>query len=653
MKKLLLSALACLSLGPVFAAVDTFVPANLPKANLTDMLQAEATAPDADFSPAREEAAQSYDIRFAGDVYTWAYLNKAKGITNEGFIYVPAQMATRLAGNKVTKLGTVLILNTASTKEGTIFVRESFYGENVTSSTVTFQTSTTSDRTGFEYEFEQPYEIKAGQGFYFGFSIPNCNNLLKIDYTIPIDQSEGGEFSGIAGYIPTTGSPYYVSLEGSGNLVCWAVTEGDVTELLNFGYITGFQAGSSACPIYKPTQTAAKMRLPVLNMGENVITSIDYEVGVNGVKTTGRYTGSIACKATTTALLTAPELPVGHNEITLTITGINDQPQNIELAPRAVIRNPAEGCLTRRMVVEEATGTWCGWCPRGIVGMDWASENLTDFIGIAVHGGDDLSVDSYDPFFNLTSSFPSCLINRDYQNSKDPTSAVLKTANSTFLKESIGSIEVEAVYDPEANVIQATSTTTFAVDVPQSPYRVAYVVLEDGLVDIQTNYYSPDYGQGLTLAGWDDAEPTVETTYKHTARDIFSFYGLENSLPAAITAGQPMTNTHTLSLENVEDPSKTSVVALLVETTTNTILTGAKVDFEQYAAVDAPMVEQGVVAVRPTKGGIAISGNYSTAAVYDAAGRRVAALNGSNAAALPAGIYVVVVDGVASKVAVR
>ena len=45
--------------------------------------------------------------------------------------------------------------------------------------------------------------------------------------------------------------------------------------------------------------------------------------------------------------------------------------------------------FVRRCVVEEYTGTWCGNCPRGIVGLSRLAEDFGDrFIGIAIHTGD-------------------------------------------------------------------------------------------------------------------------------------------------------------------------------------------------------------------------------------------------------------------------
>ena len=42
------------------------------------------------------------------------------------------------------------------------------------------------------------------------------------------------------------------------------------------------------------------------------------------------------------------------------------------------------------VVGEEGTGTWCGWCPRGSVAMNWMDEKYYGYWqGIAVHNNDD------------------------------------------------------------------------------------------------------------------------------------------------------------------------------------------------------------------------------------------------------------------------
>lgn len=70
---------------------------------------------------------------------------------------------------------------------------------------------------------------------------------------------------------------------------------------------------------------------------------------------------------------------------------------------------------TKYVVVEERTGTWCAWCPRGSVGMAHL-EQETEFIGIALHSGDPMEVQNYDLLISTFmdgGGFPGAMFDRD------------------------------------------------------------------------------------------------------------------------------------------------------------------------------------------------------------------------------------------------
>lgn len=73
---------------------------------------------------------------------------------------------------------------------------------------------------------------------------------------------------------------------------------------------------------------------------------------------------------------------------------------------------------TKRIVVEEATGMWCGYCPEGIVAMETLQERHPDnFIGVAVHVNDILSVPGYGDTMSFPAGAPTAWIDRrDYCN---------------------------------------------------------------------------------------------------------------------------------------------------------------------------------------------------------------------------------------------
>ena len=89
---------------------------------------------------------------------------------------------------------------------------------------------------------------------------------------------------------------------------------------------------------------------------------------------------------------------LGEVNVELTVgkpNGVEDNsPANNTLTTTLTVLDYAP---SRRVVGEEGTGTWCGWCVRGHVFMDYMDEKYPDtWIGIAVHNGDPMVVDDYD-----------------------------------------------------------------------------------------------------------------------------------------------------------------------------------------------------------------------------------------------------------------
>src|SRR5262245_58440398 len=71
---------------------------------------------------------------------------------------------------------------------------------------------------------------------------------------------------------------------------------------------------------------------------------------------------------------------------------------------------------TQKVVLEEFTGAWCGWCVDGHYKMEtMTTDNAGKFIGVCVHYGDGMQISSYASFYDPTynvSSFPSGMVNR-------------------------------------------------------------------------------------------------------------------------------------------------------------------------------------------------------------------------------------------------
>lgn len=226
----------------------------------------------------------------------------------------------------------------------------------------------------------------------------------------------------------------------------------------------------------------------------------------------------------------------------------------------------------QKVVMEEATGTWCGWCVRGIATIDVMKKKYPEhFIPIAVHN-DEMSPDeSYAPFFSGVSGYPSAQINRAKWSSVQPfdmnTSEDLAEAkvSSTARLSEDGIIEMDT-----------ESVFSFFHSAPEE-YRLAYVVVEDSVGPyMQANSYSspdsPDDPNNY-LNWWIHQESFVSTIYHDVARAIYDYDGIQGLLPQQIDAGEPVLTKYEMLLpSNVENPKNVRVVTLLLDANSGEIV---------------------------------------------------------------------------------
>ena len=332
----------------------------------------------------------------------------------------------------------------------------------------------------------------------------------------------------------------------------------------------------------------------VINYGERNVESFEYTLAFDG-----------RVMATETVTLQQPILrmdsrkmiipipshaTLSETELTFTITKVNGQPNeagtNYTNIPRITVTKAAK----RRVVVEEYTGMWCGYCPKGIVVIEHLAKTYPDdFIGIAVHGGR-----SYEPLLcrayiktanKEAKGYPTIRMNRkkgiyDYKGDNDLAD------EKNYGTEA--DVDVSAVWDAKKNDISVTCMTTFRINKPEAPYAIAFVLTEDGMKNAswaQANYISGNrsYAGISEELDWFVNAPSyiygLENNHVAiTAAGVDK--GIEGSITAPIEADKPQTYRHVFSniaqYRVVQDKSKMHVCALLINTKNGEIVNAAK-----------------------------------------------------------------------------
>ena len=253
----------------------------------------------------------------------------------------------------------------------------------------------------------------------------------------------------------------------------------------------------------------------------------------------------------------------------------------------------AKEVFVRKMVVEEGTGTWCGNCPRGIVAMEEMNERYPDtFIGIAIHHGDDYAT-AYPAIINQLSGYPQCMINREGLNS------VSTDAWLGYYREMPSAADAKVKvsgWSANGKKVNATAEITFGVTADNCDYRVIFVLLEDGVGAMQTNYYANNAGG--KMGGFESMSNPCYVELMDVARGVYpDSYGLQGKLPTSVKRMDTAKYEYAFTLPTVEDKTNLSLVALLIDGATGQIVNGDKTDYIPGVTQELP---EGIETVRVT-----------------------------------------------------
>ena len=328
----------------------------------------------------------------------------------------------------------------------------------------------------------------------------------------------------------------------------------------------------------------------------------------------------------------------------------------------------AEGSITtidpkksvqRTVVMEEFTGTWCGWCPRGQVAIDLLSDEYGDkFIPIAVHSGDNMESAEFGGILSWFSngSFPSCTVNRvvtcdPYYGTRGGDMGIDNDINDVFQRPTEATLNIDNMSVSEDNkTITITTSAVFNIDCADSPYAFSYALTEDGITGSQYNYfqmYASDYNNNPYLSALTKLGTYYKNTFNHVGRSLQGIWGLQGSLSGTIVPEETRTYTYDIVVpENIKDINKVHVVAMLVDSKTGEIINAASMKVSDVTAIKNVFGNSQAATINIEAGSLHINAANAVATVYTTDGRTVVSrnVNGNIGLHLPAGSYIVRVD---------
>ncbi len=343
--------------------------------------------------------------------------------------------------------------------------------------------------------------------------------------------------------------------------------------------------------------------ISILNAGQNALTSFDVNLNYNGQNYTQNITGvNVASIASYTVNIPALQLAAGLNNAVVTISNINggndDNAADNTLTQEVDPVVPAAGKI---VVGEEATGTWCQWCPRGAVFMDmFAAEYNGFWAGVAVHNGDPMTVTDYDAGIGgLIGGYPSALVDRVGDVDPSQMSSDFFTRLQTAPK---GVLTNGATWDPVTRTLNV-SVTTEMMQATTGAYKVACVLTEDGVTGTGSGYNQSNAyagGNNGVMGGFESLPspvPAAQMVYDHVARAIApSFTGQTGVIAATTTVGDSYTANFSFTLPSTWDETQMHIVGMLIDPQ-------GKIDNAGYTNINEA-VQNGYVGLNEQMGGI-------------------------------------------------
>jgi hypothetical protein len=342
------------------------------------------------------------------------------------------------------------------------------------------------------------------------------------------------------------------------------------------------------------TNTNNNITGTIQNLGGNTVTSVDMQWSDGTNNYNQQLNVNLAPFGTYDYSLNANPFNksvVDEFNLSVTATQVNG---NADSDPsdnsKTAIVSTVSTIKPKKVLVEEGTGTWCGWCPRGKVAMEYMYDTYPDFIGIMVHNGDPMTVADYDANIQV-SGYPGCQVDRDLVNASVSQNLFIQYYDA--YKNVTPPAEVSATAFLSGTTLEVNVTANF-VTKTAGQFRLGAILVEDGIVGTgsgydQTNYYAG--GANGAMGGFEslnDPVPASQMVYDHVGRLLLGGYdGQQGSIPGPIVDGYNANYTF-----NIQFPSNVSyfsakVVPVLIETATGRIWNSNMTEVKTYSSVEA------------------------------------------------------------------
>lgn len=317
----------------------------------------------------------------------------------------------------------------------------------------------------------------------------------------------------------------------------------------------------------------------LINVGNKGVQSFEYNYEINNQTYSQTYDlgdkplGSTLGDSTAITISLPSDLFAtgGTYPLTLSLTKVNEQ--NNGVSSQASTELLIYSTLPHhRSVEEEYTGTWCGWCPRGLKALEMMSERYPDdFIAISYHSSNSDPMDIGIDFPNNVSGFPNAWIDRTieadpYYGTSSSAFGIEADWQKSLQEIAPADINLKATVDEAQTKVNVNAEIVFPLTRNNARYKLEYILVHDSLSGTtsawaQTNYYAGYAVTDNNLKEFYEGSHSMTGLYFNdvlvaTSRQTDGYH----SLPTSVTENTPITDSFTFTLSKVVNKSGNSLI---------------------------------------------------------------------------------------------
>lgn len=255
----------------------------------------------------------------------------------------------------------------------------------------------------------------------------------------------------------------------------------------------------------------------------------------------------------------------GNEEGAINVEAVYESTTSSSVQVQIVDPSNLPASFSKKAVIEDYTGAWCGWCPRVSYAAGLVEEQTDKVFVVGVHNGD-VMANSFgsqlENAFNVT-GWPTAYVDRSATWQYPEPSNINQPINAAEGTTSVG-LAIESTLT--GSTLNMTISTGFLENISEA--KLVVFVLEDGIIQAQQNYTSY-YGGVSTISDFEH-----NGVLRYAATDVMgngttSILGIHNQ-----------TFSVDLSSYGIQNPTNTGILAMLV-TSDGRLLLNA-----QYAPVN-------------------------------------------------------------------